>query len=116
MTASHVNRTDQRQQQHSINHDKHDDGRTLRQDVVCVEDRGQVGDGGIGADGKRMSDRGVKSSFESNTDTTTTNIISVHDDDMTTTDNDDIARRATSPMHGEDRLPSECGAIQEAGG
>ena len=61
--ASHVNQIDQRQQQHNINHDKHDDDRIRRQDVVCVEGLEGVGDSGArigshgdGVDGKRMSD------------------------------------------------------------
>ena len=50
--ASHVNQSDQRQrqQQHNIKNVKHDDGRIRRQDVVCSEGRGGVGDGGVGAD------------------------------------------------------------------
>ena len=129
--ASHVNQIDQRQQQHNIKHDKHDDDRIRRQDVVCVEGTEGAGVGGVGTkgvgtrigshgdgvDGKRMSDRVFRSSFVSNAYTTTTNTTSVYDDNMTTTENDDIARRATYAGHGEDLCPSFGGsAIQEAGG
>ena len=67
--ASHVNRNDQ----HNINHGKHDDDRIRRQDVVCLEGTEGAGVGGVGTrigshgdgvDGKRMSDRVFKSSFE----------------------------------------------------
>ena len=73
------------------------------------------GSHGDGVDGEHMSDRGLRSSFESNAYTTTTNISSVYDDDMTTTDNDDIARRATHAGHDLDCPSPECGAIQAAG-